>query len=241
MQDLETVFFNYVDWTTEEIPRPFYVGKGTLTRIADTFHRNPRWKQIAAEFGHRREVVYASKDEQHVYNEEIRLITELGTFENSSPGRWGANQTKGGQGGVSGAKHHMKRPEYVEHIRRMLIGRKDSDETRARKSAGAVRGASHHMKLEKFRAANRGENNPAKRSEVRKKLRETCPFTRPELKDKFCGENHGLAKLTWENVAEIRKRYLFEKVSHMQLSREYEVTKRAITCVLNHVTWKVNP
>lgn len=91
------IFFVYLDWTLEDIPRPFYVGKGQLARVK-RYERNAYWKNIAAKYGWHREVVFATKDEQFSFEEEKRLITELGTFEDGTLGRWGANLTEGGEG-----------------------------------------------------------------------------------------------------------------------------------------------
>lgn len=97
------VFFVYIDWTTEEIPRSFYVGKGTIDRV-NMRERNEHWCRIAAKYGWRREVVFATKDEAYAFEQEILGILELGTFEHSSTYRWGANKTTGGDG-TSGYRH----------------------------------------------------------------------------------------------------------------------------------------
>ena len=96
------VFFVYVDWTTEVLPRPFYVGKGLIKRT-QIRERNQYWCNIAAKYGQRREVVLATRDETFAFEQEKRLIAELGTFEDGTLGRWGANLTEGG-GGSNGWK-----------------------------------------------------------------------------------------------------------------------------------------
>jgi hypothetical protein len=89
------VFFVYVDRTDDG--RPFYVGKGLIKRT-QTRERNLPWKRIASKYGWRREVVLATRDESFAFEEEKRRIVELGTFEDGTPGRWGANLTEGGEG-----------------------------------------------------------------------------------------------------------------------------------------------
>jgi len=89
------IFFVYVDRTDDG--RPFYVGKGLLKRTK-TLTRNAYWYNIAAKHGQRREVVLATKDEAFAFEHEKQLIAELGTFEDGTPGRWGANLSEGGEG-----------------------------------------------------------------------------------------------------------------------------------------------
>lgn len=52
------------------------------------------------------------------------------------------------------------------------------------------------------------------------------------------GENNGRAKLSKEDVKEIRKRYFKEKVSQGALAREYGVGRSTIWRVINYKTWK---
>jgi group I intron endonuclease len=65
--------------------------------------------------------------------------------------------------------------------------------------------------------------------------------TKRKMKKNHCdvtGINNPRAKLNWETVKEIRRRYKTENISHLNLSREYGVSKRAITCIINYLTWK---
>jgi len=67
------VFFTYIDWTTEEIARAFYVGKGNESRVRER-KRNLYWQRVAAKYGHVREVVFATKDERMALDFEIEMI-----------------------------------------------------------------------------------------------------------------------------------------------------------------------
>ncbi len=88
------VFFVYVDWTTEENPRPFYIGKGNAARVR-TKKRNRHHTRLVNLYGMRREVVYATKDEQAAFEFEEQLIAEHRTFVHDG---WGANFSRGGEG-----------------------------------------------------------------------------------------------------------------------------------------------
>lgn len=127
---MKGIFFNYVDWTLEDVPRPFYVGKGKLPRV-QLHERNAYWKNIATKFGWRREIVLATKDEQFAFEEEKRRIAVLGTFEDGTPGRWGANLTEGGEG-PSGRKHSQERKDAISAFMRQRKREPLSQESKER-------------------------------------------------------------------------------------------------------------
>ncbi len=172
------IFFVYIDWTLEDVSRPFYVGKGQLKRISQ-HERNLYWRNIAAKHGQHREVVLATKDEAFAFEQEKRLIAELGTFEDGTSGRWGANLTEGGEG-LSGYVHtHTTR----QKISKAHLGKVLSRETRQKLSViGSQRiGKKHPMhgkhfseeacvnmsdSKQKLYASKRG-------AEIRQQIRET--------------------------------------------------------------------
>lgn len=91
-------FCVYVDYTKESLPRPFYVGKGTSSRVL-LVKRNKKHAQVVEDFGIDRRVVFETDDEELSFVEEKRHIAELYTFiadENAS--EIACNMTKGGSG-----------------------------------------------------------------------------------------------------------------------------------------------
>lgn len=59
--------------------------------------------------------------------------------------------------------------------------------------------------------------------------------------EKYRGENGGLAKLTWEQVREIRRRYRWLGIggdSTHTLAKEFGVSKSGIHAILKNKTWK---
>ena len=82
-------FFVYVDWTTEDVPRPFYVGKGNERRIKFP-RRNRLHENIANKHGLIRQVVFETDDEQLALALEQRLIEEYKTYVHGGEGYWGA-------------------------------------------------------------------------------------------------------------------------------------------------------
>lgn len=53
------------------------------------------------------------------------------------------------------------------------------------------------------------------------------------------GERHGNAKLTWEQVAEIRARYAVGGITQQALADEYGSTQGDVSHILNQHAWKV--
>lgn len=218
------VFFNYVDWTLENPPRAFYVGKGKLKRTQQR-ERNVYWKNIAAKHGWRREVVLATKDESFAFNEERRRIAELGTFEDGTPGRWGANLTEGGEG-VSGRYGQLN----------AFFGHKHSLESRVKMS-----GENHpHY-------GKRGKTHPnfgkQRTGETRKRISEAGKGRKDSIDTRLKkgGENNPRAALNWERVDAIRARYSQGGVTCKELAIEHGVKTHAIWRVVNLQTWTLRP
>lgn len=217
-------FYCYVDYTLEQIPRAFYVGKGKLKRTRQR-ERNVYWKNIAAKYGWRRELVFGTKDESFVFEEEKRRIAEFGTFEDGTPGRWGANLTEGGEG-VSGRLGCLN----------SFFGRKHTLESRFKMS-----GENHpHY-------GKRGETHPnfgkRRSDETKRKISEAGKGRRDptEVRRKKSGENNARSVLNWDSVAAIRARYAVGDVTCKELGIEYGVKTHAIWRVVNHQTWVLNP
>lgn len=125
-------FFVYVDWTMEDAPRPFYVGKGTLTRV-NLKTRNKHHCHISTKYGYRREVIVETVDEAHALQEEVRLIAFYHTFvDDPAYNGIGCNYTIGGDG-TSG---HRNTPDQIEKWRLSNVGCKRTPEQCANISAG---------------------------------------------------------------------------------------------------------
>lgn len=52
------------------------------------------------------------------------------------------------------------------------------------------------------------------------------------------GEDHGNAKLTWDKVSEIRRKYVSEESSTIKLSKEYNVSNSLIKQIIRNEIWK---
>lgn len=91
-------FYVYVDWTLEDIPRCYYVGKGDESRVAKV-KRNKLHSVIVEQFGHRRVIAFTTNDENLALEMETKLIIEHHVHINDvNYNGIGCNMTMGGQG-----------------------------------------------------------------------------------------------------------------------------------------------
>lgn len=114
-----------------------------------------------------------------------------------------------------------KRPSHiVERIRESKIGDKNP-------MYGKRFSESHRQKLS---IAQSGENNGfygLKHTEE----------TKARMSDAKKGEKSYRAKLTWDKVREIRKRYEEEDISYAKLSRDYGVGENAVAKIVRNERW----
>ncbi len=166
----DRLWFVYLDWALEDIPRCFYVGKGDEKRVRKA-KRNGAWHTISNEYGHRREIVFVTKSELEAYTYEETLTTHFKTYE-----CWGANLTPGGNAVMSGRSHT---PETREKCRIGSLGNKNSVGRKAGpETIAKISGPNHHAYgkpqpdavVEKNRVANSGEKN-AQAKLTREKVR----------------------------------------------------------------------
>lgn len=108
----------YVDWTTEETPRPYYVGKGDDRRLCVKF-RNRLHENIKRKYGLDRRVVFQFEHEDVALAAEQELIRSYRTYVHDTEYVFGANLTLGGEG-VSGHRHtdDVRRRISENHARR---------------------------------------------------------------------------------------------------------------------------
>lgn len=118
-------FMVYVDYTTEELPRPFYVGKGSILRVR-LKNRNKLHSAIMTRYGFDRRVVFETDNEKLAFVRECELIAKHNTYVYG--GGWGANFTLGGDG-TSGAKFPNRHGE--DHP---MWGRKHTEESKRKNS-----------------------------------------------------------------------------------------------------------
>lgn len=223
----ERIFYIYLDWTTETIPRVFYVGKGNDARIKNST-RNNYWTNISIKYGWRREVILGSRDENFVLELEQDLIKQFKTFEADWPdgSGWGANFTRGGDG-ISGFKLSK---EAKNKISLSKMGDKNP-------SYGKT--PSEETKL-KMSISRSGENNP-----FYGKFGPEHPIygnkhsaeTKEEMSIAARGEKNNMAKLTWDEVDRIRELLATNKYSHREIANMFNISRSLVGLILNNKRW----
>lgn len=128
----EAKFFVYVHSRLSN-GNPFYVGKGRQGRVVMRHGRSDHWNRIVAKEGGRYvNVVYESTDEELAFIIEIELIDKY-----RRAGVDLINKTDGGEG-MSGYRFTPEQSARRSELKRgntNRLGKKDSEETRARKTA----------------------------------------------------------------------------------------------------------
>lgn len=113
------MFYIYIDWTLEEIARPFYVGKGLEARTRN-IERNKKHKNVRNKWGYRREIVFQSDNEQECFSKEIETIAQYHTYvQDCDSSEIACNFTKGGDG----ATGFVRSIETRQKISAALIGK----------------------------------------------------------------------------------------------------------------------
>lgn len=143
------MFFVYEDWTSESVPRCFYVGKGDQGRIKG-LQRNNHHGNIVKAYGIDRRIVLVTSIERLALDVEVELIAEHKTFVYGPDYVFGVNYTRGGEG-TSGFKPtnetraKMKesaktRPPITNETRQLLSRiRKNPSRVTREKLSAAVR------------------------------------------------------------------------------------------------------
>lgn len=211
---MDRILFVYLDWTLEDSPRCFYVGKGNENRIKKR-DRNEYWKRVAAKYGWRREKILSTRDPVFAYDQEIEWIAKMGTYHYDRNDGWGCNFTRGGDGGpVRTGWHHTA--EIKDLLRqkslgnRNCVGRKASAETLAKRS-----GKNHHFYGKQLSPEHVEKNRVAN-----------------------CGENNAQAKLDWPRVRDIRARFASGATTKLGLAKEFDVSRTLIHYIVIGRLWK---
>lgn len=235
------MFHTYVDWTSEEVPRPFYVGKGNEYRTRNP-ERNQKHKHVRNKFGHRREIIFSSQDERECLKLEIQLIQEYHTFylDDCADKDIACNFTKGGDGATGWVptdsqkknisdgikKAHSANPEYAKEIARLAKIRMNDPKFVA-KISNVIKDAFKKMPKEKLQEMRN-------KSSLKNKGRIS-----PQR-----GERSWRTTLNDELVRQIRSDYLqmrenYKKVEVVKnLAEKYQQGYNAIFKIISGATWK---
>lgn len=213
----DNLWYVYVDFTLDE-NRPFYVGKGNKQRVKKCKRNNIYWENIVAKHGwniSKRKIVFSTDNEEISLLEESNWILKLRTFEDGTPGNWGANKTKGGEStsSMTGNKNWMFNRKGPKHPR---YGTKHTIES-----------------IEKNRLSNSGANHCFY---GKKRPLDVCE----KIRKGNSAENSNNAKISWKDVNNIRELYTVQKYRIYQLVKMFPLSKGAIWKIVNNLTWKIN-
>lgn len=166
-----SAFYVYVDWTREDTPRAFYVGKGTERRLRVS-RRNWKHKKVRETFGIERKITFTTSDEEEAFREETRLILEHHTFVNDPKYVGiGCNFTGGGDGG---SRPSLETRRLIGESNRKRRGEKRSDIAKSRmREAAKIRRKVETLSPEHRKHISKGLEGHLVRDETRAKLRET--------------------------------------------------------------------
>ena len=118
-------FYVYVDWTRDEVPMPFYVGKGKLNRVQQR-KRSLHHSRIVAKHGLDRRIVPCTS-ETEAFEHEMRLIAEHHTFVyDSMYNGIGCNHTIGGDGSSGRVPSLETRQKMARSISTAMIGNRNA-------------------------------------------------------------------------------------------------------------------
>lgn len=223
------VYFVYVDWTLETIPRAFYVGMGDKHRTG-LRDRNELWKRVAAKHGWRREVVIATKSKEFAFEYEMELIVKFNTYHYDNP--HGCNFTHGGDGSHGGYRHTAEYREKHSGHNHPRFGKSNPKLVELNvgwKGPTHPRYGKKHSQetCVKISRANGGTNHPmyGKKQSV-------------ECVRKRSGELNARALLTWAKVNEIRRRHA-DGTSCTELAELYGVLRQVVYKIVTFKTWKI--
>lgn len=202
------MYYVYVDWTLEDVPRAFYVGKGSGSRIYKT-RRNWNHRRVRRTFGYRREIVFRTENEDEAFLKEKQLICEFHTFvDDVEADDIACNFTDGGSGGRTPSKHtrmllseanrrrkgEKRSFEACKRISSAIQksirekGRNKLSSTHRRHISSGLKGhkVSNETK-EKIRVATQKSwNDP----DVRKKRSKRSKSSKVSVQCQFCGKQH---------------------------------------------------
>jgi hypothetical protein len=204
-------FFGYIDFTTEDTPRPFYVGIGDAGRLRKQ-SRNKKHGHVLKKHGFNRRTVTHFDEWSSACEWEKLTIKEQGTLHYNNPNGIGCNFTMGGDGFAGGHHTEGTRRAASERMRgkRYSLGRTQSPEERQRRSdalKGRPLSEEHRRKLSA--AAKTGLKNKSKGT--RKPLS-------PETKAKISIANMGNHSAAGNRHSDETKR----KMSEARQARPYK-------------------
>ena len=247
-------FHVYEDWTLENPPRCFYVGKGDSDRVIK-LRRNGDHSVVTSQYGQNRVVVLSTYDEVEALNLERKLIAERHTYlKDPIYNGIGCNKTLGGQGNsgrIVSEETCRKISESKKGKHPNKVWTKEEREATSKRMSMLHHGktlSEEHRQVLRDRMANEEiRSNMIKKvtSAVRAKYEEPG-FHEHIVETRVRGEMHGSAILTENDVRAIRQEWSAIDHSKRGVQKEFcnrwgnlkQVTPMSIYDILIRNTWK---
>ena len=234
-------FYTYIDWTLEENPRAFYIGKGNDQRTRKP-ERNKKHKYVCNTYGFNREIIFCSNDEKNCLEYEVELIKEYHTFylDEFADKEVACNFTKGGDGSSGWVPTEEQRKNISKGIKLAYknnpeLGKKISKHAKIR-----MNNPQFVSKLsEKIKESLRNMPEEKKKEMIRKNSDSRKGKISPQR-----GANSWRTSLNDEIVKEIKKDYknlifFYKKTKSVnKLCEKYNQSFNTIYKIVSGVTWK---
>lgn len=216
------MYYGYKHWTLEETPRCFYVGKGRKIRPYTHQGRNHKWHAVVKRYGLRVEVCVEMTTNDEICAWEIatialeRTLSKNHSHDDSTD--IGCNFTRGGNGKDECHTTAETRAKQSASQRRRFAEQGVSDVTRQKLSL-----------LFKGRTAPNKGRSPSDE-------------TRARMCKASSGANNGRARLTEDDVRELRQLWSTSQQTKWSFCRQHaarlNVTPEAIYGVITNKTWR---
>lgn len=248
----------YEDWTLEETPRCFYVGKGDDGRVAKLKRQSKPHRDVVQTLGQRRVVVFTTEDESLALERERAVIQERHVHPRDPEYNGiGCNRTLGGQG-------NSGRIVSEETCRRISEAKKGKTPnkvwTQAERDATSARMSLLHkgktVSDEHRQALRQRMTDPDLKREMVEKVSEALlvknadpAFHQHIVETRARGETSGQARLSQDDVINIRNEWnTLDRTQRGSITRFCElwatrrnVTKENVMAVVKRKTWRHLP
>lgn len=248
----------YEDWTLEETPRCFYVGKGDDSRVVKLKRASKHHRDVTQMLGQRRVVVFTTEDESLALERERVVIQERHVHPcDPDYNGIGCNRTLGGQGNSG----RIVTEETCRKISEAKKGKTPNKVwTQAERDVTSLRMSLLHkgkaISNEHREALRQRMANPDLKREMIEKVSEallvknTDPaFHQHIIETRARGESSGQAQFTQEDVIKIRNEWnTLDRTKRGTAKRFYQfwaslknVTEENVRAVVTRKTWRHLP
>lgn len=211
---------------------PFYVGKGSNNR-AYVFDRRSEWhKSIVAKEGGPNNIIvelYPATDEQNAFYLEKLFIKGLSLFFKlcnltiGGDGPSGVVRSKELRAKISASLSGNKHPNFGKHLSEITR----SKISKANKGTKLTEETKRNLSI-----VNTGPGNP-------NFGKPRSASTKEKIRQANSGDRGSGAKMTWEQIKEIRHLYETKQLSQRKLAAKFGLSRSEIIRIIRYESWKL--